>query len=229
MNERIEHLLGEIGKLMQGHLAKRDFDSVTQLSALLSRVRQLQKRATELEGEVSEIETSLKGMNGKITSEQVAQIVPQLAENEGDAFEAGRAGPQTLRIEVDWKANGRQRDKELILQPKAGDSMVAFLSRLVEELGQDALQKLIRIRVNRGPLLSKSPKTDFLNQAQGKVYGHKRLRGTDYFVLTHSQTSQKADDLSRICRVLGLVPGSVQIQAVDRAECYKEMYAALTV
>ena len=30
MNERIEQLLGSIGKLMQGHLAKRDFESVTQ-------------------------------------------------------------------------------------------------------------------------------------------------------------------------------------------------------
>lgn len=228
MNERIEHLLGAIGKLMQGHLAKRDFDSVTQLSALLSRVQQLQKRAAEIDGEVSGIETSLKGMNGKSTSEQVAELVPRLAGNEEDASEDGRAAPQTLRIEIDWKANGKQRDKEIILQPMAGDSMVMFLRRLVEELGQDALQKLCRIRVNRGPLLSKSPRTDFLNHVQGKVYGHKRLRGTDYFVLTHSQTSQKADDLGRISKVLGLVPGSVRIRVVDRAESYSEIYAGLS-
>ena len=76
-------------------------------------------------------------------------------------------------------------------------------------------------------MISKSPKTDFLNQTQGKVYGHKRLRGTDYFVLTHSQTSQKVDDLGRICRVLGLIPGSVQIRVVDRADSYSEIYAGL--
>jgi hypothetical protein len=98
----------------------------------------------------------------------------------------------------------------------------------VEELGPDALQKLVRIRVNRGPLLSKSPKTDFLNQTQGRVYGHKRLRGTDYFVLTHSQTSQKADDLIRVCGVLGLVRGSVQVRVVDRVDSYSEIYAGLT-
>jgi hypothetical protein len=225
MKDRIENILGEVGKLMQGHLAKRDFDSVTQLSALLSRVQQLQKRAAELEGEVSEIETSLKGINGKSTSQKVAELVPHLTGEGADAFDGGRAGPQTLRIEIDWKANGKQREKELILLPVAAESMVTFLARLVEELGQDALQKLSRIRVNRGPLLSKSPATDFLNQSQGKVYGNKRLPGTDYFVLTHSQTSQKQDDVNRVCRVLGLVPGSVQVRAVDRAECYKEMYA----
>jgi hypothetical protein len=188
-------------------------------------VQHLRKRTTELEGEVSEIETSLKKMNGESTFEQVAVIVPHLAGNEADPSEGGRIGPQTLKIEIDWEANGKKRAKETILQPMAGDSMVMFLSRLVEELGQDAVQKLSRLRVNRGPLISISPKTDYLNHAQGKVYSHKRLRGTEYFVLTHSQTSQKADDLSRICRVLGFVPGSVQIRAVDRAEYYKEKYA----
>jgi len=226
MNERIEQLLGSIGKLMQGHLAKRDFESVTQLSTLLARVQQLKKQATELEHEVAEIDASLKKMNGKSTSEQVAELIPRLAGNEAD--EGGRAGPQTLRIEIDWKANGKDHDKEVILQPMAADSMVVFLGRLVEEYGQDALQKLSRVRVNRGPLLSTSPKTDFVNQAQGKVYGNKRLRGTDYYVLTHSQTTQKADDLNRVCKVLGLVPGSVQIRVVERAESYKELYSGLT-
>lgn len=225
MKQRIEQLLESIGKLMQGHLAKREFDAVTQLSTLLARVQQLQKRATELEADVSEIEASLKAINGKSTSEQVAELVPRLSASEAE--DAGRAGPQTLRIEIDWRANGRQREKEVILQPMAADSMVLFLSRLVEELGQDALQKL-RIPVNRGPLISKSPKTDFLNRAQGKMYGNKRLPGTDYFVLTHSQTSQKVDDLNRVCKALELVPGSVQIRTVDRADSYKELYAGLS-
>jgi hypothetical protein len=223
VKDRIDKLQGEIGKLMQGHLSKRDFESVTQLSTLLSRVQQLQRRATELEGDVSEIETSLKGINGKSSPQKVAELIPQLIGNESASFEAGRAGPQGLRIEVDWTANGRQRDKEIIVAPIAADGMVKLLSRLLEELGQDALQKLTRIRVNRGPLLSKTPATDFLNQTQGRPYGHKRLPGTDYYVLTHSQTSQKVDDLTRICRVLGLAAGSVQIRPVGRTDCYAEI------
>lgn len=225
MNTRIENLLGKIGTLMQSHLTKRDFESVTRLSTVLNRVQLLQKRATELDGELSEIETTIKGVNGKAMPQTVADMLPKVAHTGEDSEEFGRAEPQTLRIEVDWKANGKTHEKEIIFLPKAGDSMVKFLSRVVEEFGQDALQKLRRIRINRGPLLSKTPATDFLNQAQGKLYGHKRLRGTDDFVLTHSQTSQKVDDVNRICRVLGLVPGSVQVRAMSRSDSYAEIYA----
>jgi len=189
------------------------------------RVQHLRKRATELEGEVSEIETSLKKMGSQSTFAQVAELVPHLDRNEMDVRDAERGRLRTLRIEIDWDANGKQRDKEIIIRPMAAGSMAVFLSRLVEEFGPDAVQKLSCVRVNRGPLISKSPETDFLNKSQGVVYNHKRLRGTEYFILTHSQTSQKIDDLNRICRVLGLVPGSVQIRTVDRAEYYKEKYA----
>jgi hypothetical protein len=224
MKARIEKQLSEIGALMKGHLSKSDYESVTRLSTLLSRLQLLQKRATELDGEISEIEATIKGLNGKAIPQNVAEIVPRLAHTNGDSEDYGRAGPQTLRIEVDWKANGKTHEKEVILLPKAGDGMVKFLSRVIEEFGQDVLQKLSRIKINRGLLLSKTPSTDFLNQAQGKVYAHKRLHGTDFYVLTHSQTSQKMDDISRICRVIGFVPGSVQVRTVSRADCYSEIY-----
>ena len=222
MNTRIEKLLGEIGTLMQGHLSKRDFQSVTQLSTLLTRLQSFQRRAMELDGEISEIENAIKALNGKTPPQMVAEIVPHLSQTKGDSDDFGRAGPQTLKIEIDWKANGKAHEKEVILFPKACDGMVKFLGRMVEEFGQDTLQKLARIRINRGPLISKTPATDFLNQVQGKVFVHKRLRGTDYFVLTHSQTSQKFEDVNRVCRVLGLVPGSVKVRTLSRADCYAE-------
>jgi hypothetical protein len=225
MKTRIEKMLTSTGELMQRHLSKSDFESVTRLSTLLSRLQLLQKRAAELDGEISEIESTIKGLNGKTTSQKVAEIAPLVTHTDDHSEDFGRAGPQTLRIEIDWKANGKTHEKELIILPKAGDGVVKFLSRVVEEFGQDALQKLSRVKINRGLLLSKTPATDFLNQAQGKVYAHKRLRGTDYYVLTHSQTSQKMDDINRICRVLGFVPGSVQVRTVSREDCYAEIYA----
>jgi hypothetical protein len=224
MNARIENVLNNIGTLMQTHLAKRDFESVTRLSTLLNRAQLLQRRATELDGEISEVEASIQSVNGKTKSQTVAEVVPRLHYATEDSEDSGRAGPKTLRIEINWKANGKAHDNEVVLFPKAGDSMVAFLSRVVKEFGEDAIQKLSRIRISRGPLLSKMPATDFLNQAQGREYGNKRLPKTDYFVLTHSQTSQKVDDINRVCRVLGLIPGSVQVRAVSRADCYAEMY-----
>ena len=165
MKTRIAKLLGDIGALMQGHLSKSEFESVTRLSTLLTRLQLLQKRATELDGEISEIESTIKGLNGKTTLQNVAEIAPRLIRADDDSDDFGRAGPQTLRIEIDWKANGRTHEKELILLPKAGDGVVKFLSRVVEEFGQDALQKLSRVKINRGLLLSKTPGTEMRDLA----------------------------------------------------------------
>jgi len=94
--------------------------------------------------------------------------------------------------------------------------MEAFVSRVVQAMGPEALIKLEQVRINRGPLISKTPARDFLNQAKGDLYSHKRIRGTDYYILTHSETSQKVDDLKKVCRVLGFAPESVHIEQVNR-------------
>jgi hypothetical protein len=224
MKTQIEKMRGEIGTLMQGFLVKREFGSVTQLSPYLARLESLDKRVRELEGEISDIEASIKSWSGKTLPCKDAHVSLEFVQTNGDSDDCGRAAPQTLRIDVDWKANGRDHEKELILAPNAADVLVKFLGRVTEELGQDALQKLSRIKINRGPLLSKVPNVEFMNQAQGKIYSHKRLPGTEYYVLTHSETPQKADDINRVCRVLGLSPGSVQVHVVSRADCYAEIY-----
>ena len=216
MKQQIENLQSNIGKLMQEHLTARDFDTVTILSPLLSRVQELQKRNADIEREVAEIESTLKATKGKSHSQKVAELVPQLtaAYENGNGTERGR--PQTLKIRIDWKANKRNKDVEEICENTAAASMAVFVGRIIQELGNDVLPRLERVRINRGPLISKTPAKDFVNQAQGKPYGHKKIRGSDYYILTHSQTSQKVEDLYRVCRVLGFVPGSVQIEQVNR-------------
>lgn len=218
MKKRIEDLLEKLEETMHDHSKKYDFDAVTHLVPLRSRLKELHKRNLELEGEVSEIERALKGINGKATLHSVAALVPQINTTHGR--EGLRGKPQTLRIIIDWKANKKNHDQEVVCLPTAAGSMVAFFNRLVEEFGDDALTKLRRIRVNRGPLLSKSPSTDFVNRAQGNLYGHSPLGETGDFVLTHSSTPQKVDDLNRISRVIGLVPGSVKVEAIDRSGLY---------
>lgn len=222
--DRIEKNLDVIGNLMTQHLSRRDFGSVAQMSALLTRIQQLRKRAEELDGELCDVESSIKGLNVNHPLHKEEELVTGVAEEIEDQGYSGRSGPQTMRIEIDWKANGKNLDREIILLPNAGDGIVRFLSRLVEEFGQDTLQKLPRIPINRGPLLSKTPSKDFLNRAQGKPYTHKRLPGTDYFVLTHSSTSQKIDDVRRISEKIGLAAQSIQVRQMSRSECYEEMY-----
>jgi hypothetical protein len=216
MKQQIENLQSNIGKLMQQHLSKGDFETVNVLSPLLSRVQSLQRRNEDLLHEVCEIESTLKTVKAKPASQKVAELLPQLTTNHENGNGAERGRPQTLKIKIDWKANKRNRESEEICENTAAASLANFIGRIIQEFGNDALQKLERVRINRGPLLSKTPAKDFLNQAQGILYAHKKIRGSDYYILTHSQTSQKVEDLNRICRVLGLVPGSVQIEQVNR-------------
>ena len=167
MKNRIENLLIQVGGLMQRHLSKSEFESVTRLSTLLARLQLLQKRAFELDGEITEIESTVKGLSGMNATQRIAEIAPVVGHSNGDSPSEGRVRPQTLRIEIDWRANGKDREREIIFGPKAADCMTKFFRRVVDEFGEDALQKLRRIQVNRGPLLSEKPQTDFLNQAQG--------------------------------------------------------------
>jgi len=216
MKQQIENLQANIGKLMQEHLSARDFDTVTILSPLLSRVQELQKRNADIEREVTEIESTLKATKGKSHSQKVAELVPQLTSAYENGNETERGRPQTLKIRIDWKANNHNKEVEEICEHTAAASMAVFVGRVIQELGNDVLPKLERVRINRGPLISKTPAKDFVNQAQGKLYGHKKIRGSDFYILTHSQTTQKVEDLNRVCRVLGFIPGSVQIEQVNR-------------
>jgi hypothetical protein len=93
--------------------------------------------------------------------------------------------------------------------------MAIVVARMLQELGRSAEEKLLRIRLNRGVLLSKKPESDFRNVRKGDVYGHKQVPGTEYFVLTHSATEEKAEDLKRICRALGLKAGTFHIETFN--------------
>ncbi len=223
MKQKIENLKIKIGKLMQDHLVKRDFYAVTALSPLLSRAQGLETRHAEMETEVAELETKLTTIKSTPATHRVGGRVPVVDTANQLEEEEGRGTPHTLRIKVDWKANSRNRDPEDICEHTAAASMAAFVSRLIQEFGDDAIQKLSRLRVNRGLLISKTPAKDFLNQAQGKLYGHKKLRGTEYYILTHSATSQKVKDLNRVCRVIGLLPTTVEIEEVDRLYMYANL------
>src|SRR5262245_20887196 len=116
MKQQIESLQATVGRLMQDHLAKRDFDTVTVLSPLLSRLGDLHKRHVELEREVSESENALNSVKGKSRSEKVAALVPQLTVSDENGSHVERGSPQTLKISIDWKANKRNRGSEEICE-----------------------------------------------------------------------------------------------------------------
>ncbi len=141
----------------------------------------------------------MAGTNGSQSTERLAEILPPAAADD-EHDEAGRARPQTLRIKIDWQANHRQHAQEEICEQTAAATMAALVSRLIQELGPEAVRKLEPIRINRGPLISKTPAKDFVNQVQGRLYGNKKIRGTDFYLLTHSSTAQKLDSAAAASR-----------------------------
>jgi hypothetical protein len=219
MKDEIDKLLQKVGKIMQEQLERRNFADVTMLSPLLKRLQDLQTRREAIEAEVAEIEAALASLNGKKSPQRFAELSPVLSES-GENSGLGRGKPQTLRIKIDWKANNRARNEEEICEHTAAASMEALIERLIAEFGDSAIQKLEHLRINRGPLISKTPAKDFLNKAQGRLYGNKKIRGTDYYLLTHSSTDQKLNDIKRISRVLGLAQGSVKVEQLDRQNAY---------
>jgi hypothetical protein len=206
MKDRIKALVSEIGKTMQNQLASQQFDLVATTSMILARARGLQKQIAKDEQELVEIEDILKHLSSAVNGDVV---VPPKATV--DISKTGRAEPQTIRIKIDWRANRRTRDNEEIYSPIAAEVMTEFVARLVEEFGKEALNTLAQqVRANRAPLLSRSPETDFGG------YQRKQIRGTDWFLLTNNSTLEKIELLEKIWRVLGLMPGSVEIKREGR-------------
>ncbi len=218
MTNDIDALLRKVGKIMQGHLENQNYDAVTTLSPLIASLKDLQRRSSEIDRDVSEIEAALTRSNGSQNAARIAELLPPQPDEEPD--EVGRQRPQTLRLKIDWQANHRPHPHEEICEHTAAATMAALVARLIQEFADEAIRKLEPIRINRGPLISKSPAKDFVNRAQGRLYSNKKVRGSDYYILTHSSTAQKVDDIRRICRVVGLVPGSVQIEQIARENVY---------
>ena len=216
MKEKIDQLQCRIASTMQTRLAEKQFESVSQLSKLLSAVGEIGKKYSDLERALEETTASLGLITTKHVGQQGNGATAQSSLLGASFWERAQSGG--LRIRVRWSLNRRNLEDEEFCEHTAAATMAVFVGRLVTVFGETALKKLLRIRINRGPLLSQHPEVDFINQTQQSVYAHKKVPGTDYFILTHSQTSQKVEDLKRVCRILELVPGSVQIEAVPKCD-----------
>jgi hypothetical protein len=217
MNVDIDRVLGKVAAKMQANLSAGKYDEVTRLSAPLSRLRRLKEDSDAISNEVLEMERNLEQEthNGSLPTDGLSK---SFASPEFD--EPNRGRPQTLHLEIDWRANHRSHPREEICENTAAACLAIFVSRLIEEFGEEAIEKLAGMRINRGPLISQTPAKDFVNRAKGNLYGHKKIRGTGYYLLTHSSTPQKIEDIKRICKVIGLVAGSVTVKQTDRQNMY---------
>jgi hypothetical protein len=193
--------------------AKNDVEAIRRLSEIATRIKSMQESLDAIEHDAAEIAASLE----RFAAVPVASVstLPAAAEPEPDDH-YGRSKARRLRIEVDWNALGTSGGREVISERMASDTLVKFLQRLHSILGPEAVEKLASFRISRGPLVSKDPNRDFRNHTNGTVYSHQRIAGTAFYVLTHSQTSQKVSDIRQACRFLGLPAGAITVTDVEK-------------
>lgn len=110
-----------------------------------------------------------------------------------------------------WSEIGKSLPHEVIAEPVVAQTMVRVVGRLIEVLGDNAAQALLKFRVSRGPLLSLNPGQDFRNPRSGELYAHKPIPGTPYFVLVNSGTVEKLGQLRDAMDLLRLPARAVKI------------------
>jgi hypothetical protein len=194
-------LLPEIMKKAAEASARLDVAELERLTALARRVQENQAQRERLDAEKNSIEAAFRA----------GALPPALSETTVSLSD-GKAR-DTLRITVDWKAAGLVRERVVIQEPKASETLVAFARELYVALGEAALEKLTKLRVSRGPFVSQNPRKDFVNRRNGTPYMYHPVSGTSFYVLTHSATVEKLDAVRRAGRLLGLS------EQVITAEC----------
>lgn len=195
---------------------KNDVEAINRLSDTATKIKRLQESLAAIEHDASDLETFLNGFTKSPESESPSATSLLANHFEPSDDVESRSRSKKLCVEIDWGRLEKPGGKEVICERMASDTMTKFVHRLYAALGIAILEKLSSFRISRGPLVSKDPKRDFSNRANGTLYSHQRVPGTSFYVLTHSQTSQKVADVKDACRFLTLPVGAVKVSEVEK-------------
>lgn len=187
---------------------KGDVEDISRLTSLAKRANDIQRTLTTLDKELVDIEARLR--NG-----HTADAAP-LPPSSRDAHNWNTPYPHArLRVTIDWPGLGVARPVAVLADQHPTHTFLMFIKEIRAALGDEALQRLSTLRVSRGPLVSLNPKTDYRNPRQGTLYSHYHFDGTPYYVLTHSSTSEKGQNIQEAIKHLGLDTKKVQIDLRD--------------
>ena len=200
MNETLQNLMSKIAvSAGAGNLSE-----VERLTRIATRLHELIDQKESLEKEERELAERASSPSSCPIDVMPLNFHRVPNNNHRITRRATRGG---LCVEMDLPRTGKVRLEE----KTAAGTMVATMERLLAEFGIEVLEKLQGLRTGRGPLLSRRPSVDFLNPRRGEPYGHHKIQGTDFYVLTHSATPEKVEDLQRALGLIGLQPTKFRI------------------
>lgn len=116
----------------------------------------------------------------------------------------GTKGPQSnISIVIRWDIISKGQPEPLRASTAAA-TLVQTILRLSKVLGPETLDRLTRLRISRGPLLSRDPARDFMNKISMETYQNHLIPGTDLYVLTQTSTDEKVKQLKYMLTFLKL-------------------------
>ena len=223
MEEKLKDLQSRILSHVSCEAKDGNVDKVAWLSSKATRVNELLVALNEIEETTCAIEAELDGQDIAISKGiQVPRDFDRREKPQGNSKlnewrRNRKRAPTGIEIKIDWSKNGFPGGEEVIRQYFASDTLVKLFQRLVERFGPKILEAASNIQINRGNFVSRNPDRDYANPSTGKSYQHQRIPGTEYSVLTHSETDQKVEDVTELLRKLRLSPGSFSVKKVLRS------------
>jgi hypothetical protein len=191
---------------------KGDAPTITRIAVAASRIQQLQEQIQHIEQEIPQIEEKLKTYETEHTAPPPQEPPPRPF-----APSNGHTGRKRLRITVDWGRLGKPGGKEVICDQKCSETMTRWATRLYQQFGHEPLQKLARFRIGAGPMVSDNPQSDFRNRKGHRIYMHRPIADSGYYMLTHSSTLQKVNDVSRACHTALSFPiGAIVVEETEQ-------------
>ncbi len=208
MNLEIIPLQEEILKRLSIAATEGKFEEIARLSAMVAKTKELQTAAERIQVDLTTMQTAMVDPQPKILDAELDEILEGLG--------GRRSANTTIEVTIDWSKNGQPFGVEAISENLGSATMAKVMERLTKVLGSRVLEIASKIRVKRGPMISKDPQRDYWNATGRKPYGHRPINGTGYFVLTGTESQQKVDDVTTLLRSLSLVPGSFTVKKITR-------------
>lgn len=187
-----------------------EISRLNKIAERISEIRQLQQKIAH---ELSSLAAELKRPPSPQTDSENVQL--------GQSSPLSRVSPSSplllgpIAITIDWSAVGISHPKQIICERKGSDTLRVFFEAIHDRFGPETLARLVAIRANRAPLISRQPQTEFLNAKQGVCYQHQQVGTTEWHVLTHSSTPEKIGIIRQVARALRFPSEAVSVQEVD--------------